>query len=134
MLTNFDQQCEQLYSILGNVAVHRRAVDGGQTEDSYVHVNKFISPYRPFLNLIKNAFSVFKLKLCLTLQEPDIVKSVDDVPNYVSIAEHRIRVLHQLATSIIEDQETISGEKVQNMCSNIMRYMHRCFAMADIIM
>ena len=47
--------------------------------------------------------------------EPDIVKSVDDVPNCVSISEHTIRVLHRLSASIFEDQEAISGEKVEKV-------------------
>ena len=58
---------------------------------------------------------------------------IASVPVGLSTAEHRIRVLHDLATGILEDQETVSSSNVDHMCTHVMRYMHRCLALADII-
>lgn len=95
---------------------------------------KFLPPYSPFLNPIENAFSVFKLKVRALLREDNTNQRLSAIPSGRSIAEHRISVLHDLASTAIEDQETLSGEKITNMCSHVMQYMHRCFAMADIVM
>ena len=67
------------------------------------------------------------------LREEQVCNRIADVPNNISLAEHRIRVLHELSTNVIEDQETLSGDKEANMCTHVMRYMHRSLAMADII-
>ena len=95
---------------------------------------KFLPPHSPFLNPIENAFSVFKPKIRAIFHEDDAVQRLAAVPQGRSIAEHRISVLHDLATTIIEDQDTLSSEKVTHMCNHVMQYMHRCFAMADIVM
>lgn len=89
--------------------------------------------YSPFLNPIENAFSVFKLKLRAELREDSNINLLSSVPTGMSLAEHRMRVLHDLAKTTLEDQETVSGSKVENMCQHVMRYMHRCLALADII-
>lgn len=92
-----------------------------------------LPPYSPFLNPIENAFSVFKLKLRADLRLDSNVDLLSSIPAGVSVSEHRIGVLRDLARDILENQETVSGPKVEHMCQHVMRYMHRCLALADII-
>ena len=115
--------------VLDNAPVHRGAV--AESNDGDIHV-RFLPAYSPFLNPIESAFNVFKQKLRALLREDTMCNRIATVPAHISTAEHRLRVLHELSTTVIEDQETISGEKVANMCTHVMRYMHRSLAMADI--
>ena len=111
--------------VLDNAPVHRGAVCG----EALV---KFLPAYSPFLNPIENCFSVFKLKLREVLREDQVMNRISAVPAGVSVTEHRIRVLHDLAANVLDDQSTISGLKVANMTSHVMTYMHRCSISADI--
>lgn len=113
--------------VMDNAPVHNGAYCG----DIPV---KFLPPYSPFLNPIENAFSVFKLKIRAVLRQDETLERLAEVPQGRSVAEHRISVLHELATTIIEDQETLSSDKITHMCTHVMQYMHRCFIMADIVM
>ena len=112
--------------ILDNAPVHRGAMCG----DALV---KYLPAYSPFLNPIENCFSVLKLKLRETLRQDQVKERIATVPAGISAAEHWIRVLHDLAASILNDQSTISGLKVTNMTNHVMTYMHRCSIGADII-
>ena len=94
---------------------------------------KYLPPYSPFLNPIENCFSVFKLKLREVLREEVTVNRLLDMPVGISVAEHRLEVLHSEAAMILEDMETVSGAKVANMCGHVMTYMHRCSTRRDII-
>ena len=111
--------------VLDNAPVHRGATCG----DAIV---KFLPAYSPFLNPIENCFSVLKSKLREELRKDEIVQELTQCPPDISRAEHRIRVLHNLSTTVIDDQTTISGQKVANMAANVMTYMHRCSTQQDI--
>ena len=111
--------------VLDNAPVHRGAVCGD-------HEVKFLTAYSPFLNPIENAFAVFKLKVREVLREERTVQRLQAVQHGVTLAEHRLRVLQDISVVILEDQDTISGQKVQNMCANVMQCMHRCSTMVDI--
>ena len=76
---------------------------------------KFLPAYSPFLNPIENCFSVFKLKLREVFREDQVMNRISAVPAGVSVTEHRIRVLHDLAANVLDDQSTISSHKVTNM-------------------
>ena len=123
ILKNSDVQNPTI--ILDNAPVH----NGAFCDDIEI---RFLPPYSPFLNPIENVFSTFKLKIRALLREDGTVQRLAAAPQGQSIAEHRMSVLKDLATTTIEDQDTLSGEKVTHMCTHVMQYMHRCFAMADI--
>ena len=82
--------------VLDNAPVHRGAVCG----EALV---KFLPAYSPFLNPIENCFSVFKLKLREVLCEDQVMNRISAVPAGVSVTEHRIRVLHDLASNVLDD-------------------------------
>ena len=92
--------------VMDNAPVHRAAV--GEVTKGHIQV-RFLPAYSSFLNPIENAFSVFKLKVRELLREDNIINTINNVPNHLSNAEHRIRVLLQVSHSVIEDQETISA-------------------------
>lgn len=115
--------------VMDNAPVHHGAVADGEDDEISV---KFLPPYSPFLNPIENAFGVLKLKLRAVLREDATKQRLDNPPEGISMAEHRLRLLMDLSSAIIEDQETITSQKVDHMCNHVMTYMHRCFAMADI--
>ena len=113
--------------VLDNAPVHRGATCG----DAIV---KFLPAYSPFLNPIENCFSVLKLKIREELRTDEIVQQLTTIPPNLSRAEHRIRVLNNLSTRILDDQDTINGQKVTNMAAHIMTYMHRCSTQQDILL
>ena len=56
-----------------------------------------------------------------------------NVPANISTSQHRITVLYDEARTVIEDQMTISGAKVTNMCTHVLQYMHRSLVGDDIV-
>ena len=113
--------------VLDNAPVHKGATCGNARV-------KFLPAYSPFLNPIENCFSVLKLKLPEELRKDETVQLLIHGPPGISRAEHHLRVLNNLSTTILDDQNTISGLKVANMAGNVMTYMHRCSTQQDIVL
>ena len=97
-----NQDAANVSVVMDNALVHRGATCGNCEV-------RFLPPYRPFLNLIENAFGVFKLKVRDVLREDETKQRLDEIPPGVSAAEHRIRVLYQVSCTILDDQITISS-------------------------
>ena len=95
---------------------------------SGAHEVLFLPAYSPFLNPIENCFSVFKLKVRATLPEEAVVHRLAEIPAGVSGAEHRL-VLFEEARTILDDQQTIDGDKVANVhmcwdtCIGVRRWL-----------
>ena len=65
---------------------------------------------------------MLKLKIREQLRDPQIQSRISNVPQGVSIAQHRRSILFGLSDSILRNQETITGLTVTNATSHFLMF------------
>ena len=114
--------------VLDNATVHK-----GATIRKEMHAIQFLPAYSPFLNPIENAFSCLKAAIKAEIRErmQDLV-APQPAPA-VSLATHRLQILRDIGTRLIEDRHTISPVKCANMVRHVLTYMAPCLARDNIL-
>ena len=70
--------------------------------------------------------------MCDVLREDETKRRFDEILPGVFIAEHPIRVPHQVLCTVLDDEITISSQNMTNMCNHVFQYMHACSTLVDI--
>ena len=132
VLRNFDVQNGTtivLDEFLDYAPVQRGAVTPTREGPSHLW---FLAPYSPSLNSVEKMFSVFKLKLwsCFEKTKSAIGFQIFRITFPLqSIDFARFSNYRPLS---LKSQKHLVVSAPTDACSNVMRYMHRCLAMADI--
>ena len=114
------QHGEQCAIICDNAAAHRRAADMILPEGFQL---TFLPPYSPFLNIVENAFSIWKAAVKRELSE-----NRDNLNNEPG---HDRRMMHLANIAEVCIQE-VNVEAMANAFRHMQTYLPRCWSREDI--
>jgi len=117
--------------VMDNAPVHN-----GAQMDQDGHVIKKLPPYSPMLNPIENCFNCVKadVKRKLNVRMHEIVDRRAAAVAGVTLVQHRRRILRECVTSALDDDDTVTQQKVHNLFGRMMAYMPACLNREDIVM